>query len=54
MFKPFDIEFGPFIDEMNAKERAIRECADGATMDRIRSKDRVRDSTVRVEFRLTK
>ena len=35
--KSFDIEFQPFIDEINAKEGAIRECADAATMERIRS-----------------
>lgn len=37
-FKPFDIEFGPFIEEINAREKVIRECADGATMERIKSK----------------
>jgi len=35
--QPFDIEFQPFIDEISAKEGAIRECADAATMARIRS-----------------
>ena len=35
--KSFDIEFQPFIDEINAKEGVIRECADAATMERIRS-----------------
>ena len=35
--KSFDIEFKPFIEEINAKEEAIRECADAATMERIRS-----------------
>ena len=34
----FDIEFLPFIEEINAKEGVIRECADAATMERIRSK----------------
>ena len=35
--KPFDIVFQPFIEEINAKERAIREYADAASMERIRS-----------------
>ena len=35
--KSFDIEFQPFIEEINAKEAAIRECADAATMERVRS-----------------
>lgn len=34
--KSFDIEFLPFIEEMNAKEAVIRECADAATMGRIK------------------
>ena len=34
--KPFDIEFQPFIEEINAKEGVIRECADAATMERIK------------------
>lgn len=38
ILKPFDIEFQPFIDEINAKEGAIRRCADAATMERIKSK----------------
>ena len=37
ILKPFDLEFQPFIDEINAKEEVIRECADAATMERIRS-----------------
>ena len=37
IFKSFDVEFEPFIEEINAKEEAIRECADAATMERIRS-----------------
>ena len=37
MFKPFDIEFQPFIEEISAKEEVIRECADAATMERVRS-----------------
>lgn len=34
----FDIEFLPFIEEINAKEEAIRAYADAATMERVRSK----------------
>ena len=34
--KSFDIEFQPFIEEINVKEAVIRECADAATMERIR------------------
>lgn len=30
-------EFQPFIEEINTKEGVIRECADAATMDRIKS-----------------
>ena len=37
ILKSFDIEFQPFIEEINAKEKVIRECADAATMERIRS-----------------
>lgn len=36
MLKPFDIEFQPFIDEINAKERVIQECGDFATMERVK------------------
>ena len=36
-FKSFDIEFLPFIQEINAKEGVIRELADAATMERVRS-----------------
>ena len=35
--KSFEVEFQPFVKEINAKEEAIRECADAATMERIRS-----------------
>ena len=35
--KSFDTEFQPFIEEIHAKERIIWECADAATMERIRS-----------------
>ncbi|KAF8432496.1 hypothetical protein BGX38DRAFT_1225679, partial [Terfezia claveryi] len=35
--KSFDIEFQPFIEDINAKERVIRECADAATMEKIRN-----------------
>ena len=34
--KSFDVEFLPFIEEINAKEEVIREYADAATMERIR------------------
>ena len=37
MLMPFDIEFQPFIEEINAKEAAIRGFADAATMERIRN-----------------
>ena len=37
ILKSFDVEFQPFIEEINAKEEVIRECADAATMERIRS-----------------
>ena len=36
--KTFEIEFQPFIEEINAKEGVIRQCADAATMDRVKSK----------------
>ena len=36
-FRSFDVEFRPFIEEINVKEGVIRECADAATMERIRS-----------------
>ena len=35
--KSFEIEFQPFIEEINTKEGIIRQCADAATMDRVRS-----------------
>lgn len=38
IFKTFDVEFQPFIEEIHARERVIREYADAATMERIRSK----------------
>ena len=38
VLKSFDIEFQPFIDEINTKEEAIRQCADAATMQRVSSK----------------
>lgn len=41
--KSFDLEFQPFIEEINAKERVIREYADAATMERVRSKYDVMD-----------
>ena len=36
ILKPFDIEFQPFIDEIDAKERVIQECGDFATMKRVK------------------
>ena len=38
VLKPFDVEFGPLIADIDARERVIRECADGATMARIKSR----------------
>ena len=38
MLQPFDIEFQPFINEIDAKEATIREVADAVTMKRVRSK----------------
>ena len=35
--KPFDIEFQPFIEEINVKEGVIRKFADAATMARVKS-----------------
>ena len=35
--KSFEIEFQPLIEEINAKEGVIRQYADAATMDRVRS-----------------
>ena len=35
--KPFDIEFQPFIEEINVQEGVIRKYADAATMERVRS-----------------
>ena len=50
ILKPFDIEFQPFIDEINTKEGVIRQCADAATMERVRSRY---NSTYRIEQNLT-
>ncbi|RPB25175.1 hypothetical protein L211DRAFT_848057 [Terfezia boudieri ATCC MYA-4762] len=36
MPKPFAVEFQPFIDDISRKEKTVQECADMATMDRIR------------------
>ena len=38
VLKPFDVEFGPLISEIDAREKVIRDCADNATMVRIKSK----------------
>ena len=35
--KSFEIEFQPFIEDINAKEGVIRQFADAANMDRVRS-----------------
>ena len=37
ILKPLDLEFQPFIEEINAKEEVIQKCADAATIERIRS-----------------
>ena len=37
MLKPFAITMQPFVDEITMKEGAIRDCADRATMENIRS-----------------
>ena len=36
MLKPFAIEFQPFIDDITRKEKTVQECADMATMERVR------------------
>ncbi|KAF8428968.1 hypothetical protein EV426DRAFT_702744 [Tirmania nivea] len=36
MLQPFIIEFKPFIDDMTQMEKRVQECADIATMDRIK------------------
>lgn len=35
--RSFDVEFQPFIEEINAKEGVIREYADVTTMERVKS-----------------
>ena len=35
--RSFDIEFQPFIEEIDAKEGVLRRCADAATMERVKS-----------------
>ena len=35
--KSFEIEFQPCIEEINTKEGVIRQCAEAATMDRVKS-----------------
>ena len=37
MLQPFDLEFQPFIKEIDAKEEVVREFAGAATMKRIGS-----------------
>ena len=36
MIKPFAVEFQPLINDINDSANAVRECADGATMERIK------------------
>ena len=36
ILQPFDIEFQPFIEEIETKEAVIRECANASTMERIK------------------
>ena len=36
MLKPFAIEFQPCIDDIIGKEKTVQECANMATMERIR------------------
>ena len=38
VLKPFTIEFRPYVEDINEKAGAVRECADQATMHRIRGK----------------
>ena len=38
ILKSFDIEFQPFIEEINVKEGVIQKFADAATMNRVRGK----------------
>ena len=38
ILKSFDIEFQPFIEEINVKEGVIQKFADAATMKRVRGK----------------
>ena len=37
MLKPFDIEFQPFIQEIDEKEVVLQKYADAATMERVKS-----------------
>ena len=36
MLQLFDIEFQPFLEEIDTKEAAIRECANAITMERVK------------------
>jgi len=36
MLKPFAVEIQPFIDDVTGKEKTVQECADMATVERIR------------------
>ena len=51
--KAFDLEFQPFIEEINAKELVIREFAGAATMGRVKSKYGVRPAPHRFGYNLT-
>ena len=49
MFKPFDIEFQPFIQEIDVKEVVIQKCADVATMERIKGTiERIQGTILRI------
>ena len=51
--KSFDLEFQPFIEDINAKELVIRECAGAATMGRVKSKYGSESVSHRVKYHLT-
>ena len=41
ILKPFDVEFQPFIQEIDTREAVIQRYADAATMGRIRGTVRI-------------
>lgn len=49
MWKPFNVDVQPFIDEITKKEKMIRECADVATMERVRSMCFILHNPLRME-----